>query len=190
MEEYFDTETYLDEMQKSFEKAIDFMQNEFSSIRAGRANPRILDKILVDYWGSPTPINQMASISIPEARVLAISVWDQSALRSVVKAIQESDIGINPSDDGKMIRLNFPMLTEEKRKSIVKDVKGIAENSKVALRNARRECLDTFKEMKKDNVLSEDDFSSLEKEVQKILDNNIKNIDTMVERKEKEVMEI
>lgn len=190
MEEFFDTETYLDEMNVQLSKTLDYLKGEYANIRAGRANPHILDRIKVDYYGTPTPINQMANISIPEARMMVISVWDASALKSVSKAIQENDIGINPSDDGRIIRLVFPQLTAEKRKEIVKDIKIIAENSKVNMRNSRRDCLDTFKEMKKVGLISEDELASLEKEVQKLLDSNIAMVDTIFQSKEKEVLEI
>ena len=181
---------YLDTMKEDLEKALAYLRGEFVSIRAGRANPHILDKILVDYYGVPTPINQMANVSVPEARMLCISVWDQSALKSVSKAIMESDIGITPSDDGKMIRLVFPMLTEERRKDLCKQVKTLAEQTKVNMRNARRDTLDLFKSMKKDGQVSEDEYAQVEKDVQKQLDAYIAKIDEELASKEKEIMEI
>ena len=184
----------VNEAKKDYEenlvKALDHLKNEYLVIRAGRANPHILDKVVVEYYGVPTPLNQMANISVPEARMLMISVWDQSQLKEVSKAIQMADLGVNPSDDGKVIRLIFPALTEERRKEIVKQVKKLCEDSKVVMRNARRDCLDFFKQMKKDNEISEDEFSSLETEVQKIQDKYIALCDKTCADKEKEVMEI
>ena len=171
-------------------KAINHLESEFNLVRAGRANPHILDKVTVEYYGSLTPLNQMGNISVPEARVLQINIWDQSQIKNVSKAISEANLGVNPIDDGKTIRLIFPALTEERRKEIVKQVKKIAEDSKVAVRNARRDCLDVFKSMKKEGEITEDDLAFCEKEVQKITDNYINKIDERTEEKEKEVMEI
>lgn len=180
----------MDMMKDDFDKAIFHLKCEFQSIRAGRANPHILDKIVVDYYGVPTPINQMANVSVPEARMLVISVWDQSQVRNVSKAISMSDIGITPNDDGKVIRLIFPALTEERRKEIVKQVKKIGEETKVVIRNARRDALDEYKQMKKNNELSEDELAGLEKDVQKVTDDFIATIDSLSSAKEKEVLEI
>lgn len=176
--------------EQDLKKAIDHLISEYQVIRAGRANPHILDKVSVEYYGVPTPLNQMANISVQEARVLAINVWDQSQLKAVTKALQEADIGVNPSDDGRVIRLVFPALTEERRKEIVKQVKKLCEETKVVLRNARRDCLDMFKQMKKDNEISEDEYANLEEEVQKIQDKYIAMCDEESANKEKEVMEI
>lgn len=180
----------LEIMKDEFEKAINHLKSEFQAVRAGRANPHILDKVVVDYYGQPTPINQMANISVPEARMLLISVWDQSQVRNVSKAISMSDIGITPNDDGKVIRLIFPALTEERRKEIVKQVKKLAEETKVVIRNARRDALDEFKQMKKNNEVSEDELSGLEKDVQKLTDEFVSQIDLLSVSKEKEVLEI
>ena len=178
------------EYEDNIQKTIEHFKGELSTIRAGRANPHILDKIAVDYYGTLTPLNQMANISVPEARMLLISVWDQSQVREVSKAIQAADIGVTPSDDGKVIRLIFPALTEERRKEIVKQVKKLCEETKIVLRNARRDCLDMYKQMKKDNEISEDEYASLEDDVQKIQDKYIAICENECSEKEKEVMEI
>ena len=180
----------LDSYKVDNEKVANHIKSELASVRAGRANPHILDKIVVDYYGSPTPINQMANISVPEARMIVISVWDQSQLKNISKAIVAADLGIMPSDDGRVIRLVFPMLTEEKRRELVKQVKKICEDGKVALRNNRRDTLDLFKQMKKDSEISEDDYADLEDEVQKIIDGACRLMDELASKKEKEVMEI
>ncbi len=178
------------DFKKDLEKAYTHQGDEYAIIRAGRANPHILDRIFVDYYGSPTPINQMANLSVPEARVLAISVWDQSQVKNVSKAILMSDIGITPQDDGKIIRLIFPQLTEERRREISKQVRKIAEDTKIAMRNARRDALDMFKDMKKEGDLSEDEFSGCEKEIQKILDAYNGKVDLLSADKEKEIMQV
>ena len=183
-------EEKLLEYEEEIEKALNHQINEYSMIKAGRANPHILDKITVDYYGAPTPIKQMANISVSEGRILNIAVWDVSQIKNVTKAILASDIGINPSDDGKIIRLVFPQLTEERRREIVKDIKKIAEDSKVPMRNARRDILDFFKDEKKNGNISEDDYSSYEKDVQKTLDDAISKVDSNFAVKEKEVLEI
>ena len=171
-------------------KAHDHLLNEYQMIRAGRANPHILDRVMVDYYGAMTPLNQMANIQVQEARVLAINVWDQSQLKNVEKAIQLADLGVQPTDDGKIIRLVFPALTEERRKEIVKQVKKLCEETKVTMRSARRDCLDMYKQMKKDNSISEDEYNNLEDDVQKLQDKYISMCDSSCEAKEKEVMEI
>ena len=171
-------------------KTISALNSEFNSIRAGRANAAVLDPIRVDYWGVPTPINQMAAISVAEARILVIQPWDKSALKLIEKAIQASDLGINPQNDGSVLRLNFPPLTEERRKQLVKDVKNTAEGSKVAIRNLRREAIDKLKKMKKDSEITEDDLKDGEEEVQKITDDFIKQVDKVAEKKEEEIMAI
>ena len=171
-------------------KTINALQTEYGAIRAGRANPQILDKVTVDYYGSMTPINQLASVSATEARVLTIQPWDKSVLKAIEKAILTSDIGINPQNDGSVIRLTFPPLTEDKRKEIVKDIQKIAENSKVAARSVRRDCIEKLKAMKKASEIKEEDRKDGEKEIQKITDNAIKDIDTISDAKQKEIMEI
>ena len=176
--------------EEDLKKAIEHLKSEYLVVRAGRANPHILDKVVVEYYGVPTPINQMANISVPEARMILVNVWDQTQLREVSKAIQAADLGVTPSDDGKVIRLVFPALTEERRKEIVKQVKKICEETKIVLRNARRDCLDIYKQMKKDNELSEDEYATLEDEVQKIQDKYVAMCDKECDAKEAEVMEI
>ncbi len=171
-------------------KSISALNSEYNSIRAGRANPAVLDPIRVDYWGVPTPVNQMAAVSVAEARILVIQPWDKSALKLIEKAIQASDIGINPQNDGTVIRLAFPPLTEERRKSLVKDVKATAENAKVAIRNIRRDALEKLKAMKKNSEITEDDLKFGEGEVQKITDDFIKQVDAVSSAKEAEIMEI
>ena len=171
-------------------KTISALQTEYAAIRAGRANPQILDKITVDYYGSMTPINQLASVSATEARVLTVQPWDKSVLKAIEKAIQTSDIGINPQNDGSVIRLTFPPLTEDRRKELVKDIQKIAENSKVAARSIRRDCIEKLKAMKKASEITEDDLKDGEKEIQKITDNIIKEIDDISAAKQKEIMEI
>ncbi len=190
MEELFDSKDYIDEMKEQCEKIANYLKSEFQNIRAGRANPHILDRISVEYYGTMTPLNQISNITVPEARMLVITPWDQSVVKATVKALQESDIGINPSDDGKVIRLVFPMLTEERRKEIVKQVKQLAEAQKVNMRNARRDCLEHLKALKKNGDISEDEFGGLEKKVQALLDDYIAKIDDVLANKEKEIMEI
>lgn len=185
-----DIKELIDSSKEDMAKTIVYLKNEYLTLRAGRANPHILDKIAVDYYGVMTPINQMANISVPEARMLVVSVWDQSQLRNVSKAIMQADLGVNPMDDGKVIRIVFPMLTEERRKEIVKSVKTLAENAKISLRSTRRDCLDIFKQMKKDGEISEDDLSGIEKDVQKLVDTFNTQIDEVCAVKEKEIMEI
>ena len=172
------------------QKSIDALNNEYASIRAGRANPAILDKIKVEYYGTPTPINQLGNVSVPEARTLLIQPWDASVLKEIEKEIQKSDIGINPTNDGKVIRLNFPPLTEERRKALVKDVSKIAENAKVSVRNIRRDGIDKIKALKKDNKITEDDVKEAEDKIQKITDKFVKNIDDIAKDKEKEILTV
>ena len=171
-------------------KTVNALISEYGAIRAGRANPQILDKVTVDYYGTPTPINQLASVSATEARVLTIQPWDKSVLKGIEKAIQTSDIGINPQNDGSVIRLTFPPLTEDRRKEIVKDIQKIGKNSKVAVRGIRRDCIEKLKAMKKASEITEDDLKDGEKEIQKITDNIIKEIDEISAAKQKEIMEI
>lgn len=176
--------------QEEIEKAINHQLNEYLVIRAGRANPHILDKVYIDYYGVPTPIKNMASITVPEARILAISVWDQSQMKNVSKAISAADLGVTPNEDGKVIRLIFPMLTEERRKEIVKSIKKIAEDSKVAVRGARRDAMDMIKELEKSGEISEDDKATFEEQIQKLIDVACDKIDDNYKAKEKEIMEI
>ena len=187
-------ESMVKEVLASYEqdlsKALDHLIGEYQVIRAGRANPHILDKVVVEYYGVPTPLNQMANINVQEARILAVNVWDVSQLKNVSKAIQAADLGVQPTDDGKVIRLIFPALTEERRKEIVKQVKKLAEETKVTMRNARRDCLDLFKQMKKDSEISEDEYAGLEEDVQKLQDKYTASCDKESADKEKEVMEI
>ena len=175
---------------EKMEKSINSLKYEYNSIRAGRANAAVLDRISVDYYGSPTPNNQMAAISVPEPRVLAIQPWDMSALSLIEKAILASDIGINPSNDGRIIRLVFPALTEERRKQLSKDVSKFAEDAKVAVRQIRRDCIEKIKTMKKNSEITEDDQKRGEDKLQKITDEFVKRIDEIADAKTKEIMEI
>lgn len=179
-------ETYKSKMQKS----LDVMKQDFAAIRAGRANPAVLDKLTVEYFGSAMPVNQIASISSPEPRILAIQPWDVSALKLIEKAIQTSDIGINPQNDGKVIRLLFPQLTEERRKELTRDVKKTAEETKIAVRNIRRDAVDAFKKQQKASEITEDDLKQLEKDIQDLTDKFCKQVDEEAAHKEKELLEI
>ena len=172
------------------EKTIDVMKSEFNTIRAGRANAAVLDKITVDYYGAPTPIQQIASISTPEPRMLAIQPWDSSALKLIEKAILASDLGINPTNDGKVIRLVFPELTEERRRDLVKQIKKMGEDTKVAQRNVRRDAMDGLKKLKNDKTISEDEYSAGEKEVEKLVSDAVGRVESLVAAKEKEIMTI
>ena len=171
-------------------KTIGVLERDYKSIRAGRANASVLDRITVDYYGCPTPIQQMAAVSVPEPRVLLIQPWDASTLKEIEKAILTSDIGINPQNDGRVIRLAFPQLTEERRKEIVKDVRKTAEENKVALRNTRRDAREKLKAMKKNNEITEDDVTNGEKKIQNLTDKYCKEADELAAAKEKEIMEI
>lgn len=171
-------------------KTLAVLERDYKSIRAGRANASVLDRVTVDYYGCPTPVQQMAAVSIPEPRTLVIQPWDASTLKEIEKAILTSDIGINPQNDGRVIRLSFPPLTEERRKEIVKDVKKTAEDSKVAVRNTRRDALDKLKGLKKANSITEDDEANGEKKIQNLTDKYCKEIDELAALKEKEIMEI
>ena len=175
---------------EKMEKSISNMQQNFAAIRAGRANPAVLDRLTVDYYGTPTPIQQVGTISVSEARTLVIQPWEKSLLKEIEKAIQASDIGINPANDGIVIRLTFPMLTEERRKEICKQIKKNGEETKVAVRNIRRVVNDELKALKKDNQLTEDDLKDCETEIQKITDDAIKRIDDLVKEKETEILSI
>ena len=180
----------LDSTKERMEKALDNLVKNFGGVRAGRASPTILDKISVDYYGVPTPIAQMATVSVPEGHTIQIAPWDANMLNAIVKAIQTSDLGINPQNDGKTVRLNFPPLTEERRRELSKEVKGMGEDAKVAVRNIRRDALDRLKNQKKNNELTEDDLSSAEKKVQDLTDQYVREIDGLIAGKEKEIMEI
>lgn len=175
---------------EKMEKTLNYLKGDLAAIRAGRANPAVLDKITVDYYGTPTLINQMAAVSVAEARVLVIQPWDASSLKDIEKAIQASDIGINPANDGRCLRIAFPQLTEERRVELVKQVKKMGEDSKVAIRSIRRDAIEKFKTMKKDNELTEDDQKLLEDEIQKVTDNRVKEIDDAIKAKEAEILEI
>ena len=177
-------------IEEKMKKTISVLEEQLGGIRAGRANPKILDKITVDYYGTPTPINQMANIMVPEARMITIQPWDASMLKEIEKEIQKSDIGINPNNDGKVIRLVFPELTEERRKELVKEIKKIAEDSKVAIRSIRRDGMDEFKTKQKNNEITEDDLRDAEDKIQKLTDKYVENIENICEAKEKEVMSV
>lgn len=172
------------------EKTIEVMKHEFNTIRAGRANVAVLDKITVDYYGAPTPIQQIASVSTPEPRMLAIQPWDASALKLIEKAILASDLGINPTNDGKIVRLLFPQLTEERRRDLTREVKHMAEGGKVAIRNIRRDAIDHFKKAQKASEITEDELKLLEKEMQELTDKYVKEVDVESSAKEKELMEL
>ena len=172
------------------EKTLDALTNEFSTIRAGRANPHVLDKIRVDYYGSPTPIQQVGNISVPEPRIILIQPWEKSLLKAIEKAIQTSELGINPNNDGTCIRLVFPELTEERRKELAKDVKKKGEASKVAIRNIRRDANDAFKKMEKNDEITEDELKEATDKIQKITDKAIENVDKAVDNKTKEILTV
>ncbi|SBW01749.1 ribosome recycling factor [uncultured Eubacteriales bacterium] len=184
----------MKELNKEFDakmqKTVDVVVSDFASVRAGRANAAVLDRIAVDYYGTPTPINQVASISSPDPRSLAIQPWDTSLLKAIEKAIQTSDLGINPQNDGRVIRLAFPQLTEERRKDLVKQVRKYAEQGKVAVRNIRRDAMDKFKAMEKKAELTEDDLKEYEKDLQDITEKRCKQIDELTEKKETELMAV
>lgn len=179
-----------DDIINKMDKTVGVFENNLAEVRAGRANPAILNKIKIDYYGVPTPISQVAGISVPEARLIVIQPWDLSVLKEIEKEILKSDIGINPNNDGKVIRLNFPELNEERRKEIVKNIKKIAEEAKVAVRSIRRDGIEEFRKKQKDSEITEDDLKVAEDEIQKITDKNIEEIDKILENKEKEVMSV
>lgn len=179
----------LQQYDEKMKKTYEFLEADYAAIRAGRANPHVLDKLRVDYYGTPTPIQQVGNVTVPEARIIQIAPWEKSMIKAIEKAIQTSDIGINPSNDGNVIRLVFPELTEERRKDLVKEVKKKAEEGKVAVRNIRRDGNDAFKKLAKTEV-SEDEIKQLETELQKLTDKYIKDIDTMMEEKSKEIMTV
>ena len=176
--------------EEKMHKSIDSVASDFAAVRAGRANASVLDRIMVDYYGSPTPIQQIAAIASPDARTLLITPWDGSALKGIEKAIQNSDLGINPQNDGKAIRLNFPQLTEERRKELVKQIHKYSEGGKVAVRNIRRDAMDHFKKMEKKSEITEDELKQAEKDLQKLTDDSCKKIDDLLAKKEKELMAV
>ena len=176
--------------EEKMNKTLDSLKNDFGTIRAGRANPRVLDKIRVDYYGTPTPLQQVGNISVPEPRVLVIAPWEKNLIKPIEKAIQTSDLGINPTNDGSVIRLIFPELTEERRKELAKDIKKKGDNAKVALRNIRRDGNDAFKKAEKAGEISEDDQEELENKIQKLTDKMVEKIDKAVEAKTKEIMTV
>lgn len=182
--------TSYKDVEDKMNKAISVLKEELAGLRAGRANPAILDRVTVDYYGVPTPINQLGSVSVPEARVIIIQPWDAKILKDIEKSIQKSDIGINPNNDGKVIRLVFPILTEERRKELTKSVKKHGEDSKVAIRSIRRDAIERFKAQKKISEITEDDLKDAEEDIQKMTDKYIIDIDWIIELKDKEIMEV
>ena len=180
----------LDITKEKMSKSLNSLGNELASIRAGRANPAILDKVMVDYYGAPTPINQMAAISVAEARILVIQPWDATSLKAIEKAILASDVGITPTNDGKALRLAFPQLTEERRKDLCKSIKKYGEECKVAIRSIRRDSIEKFKAMKKNSEISEDDMKDCVKKVQDLTDKFCADVDKEIAAKEKEIMSI
>ena len=177
---------YEDKMEKS----LDVLLDEYASIRAGRANPHVLDRLRIDYYGTPTPIQQVGNVTVPEARMIVIQPWEKSLLKEIEKAILVSDLGINPTNDGNVIRLVFPELTEERRKDLAKDVKKKGEGAKVAIRNIRRDAMDKFKDLKKKSEMTEDEVKDAEQQIQKITDKYVKEIDGIVAKKGKELAEV
>ena len=180
----------LNKFEEKMTKTMSVFEENLAEIRAGRANPAILNKIMIDYYGTPTPINQVAGISVPEARLIVIQPWDGSILKEIEKEILKSDIGINPNNDGKVIRLSFPELTEERRKEIVKDIRKMAEEAKVAVRSIRRDAIDEAKKAQKDSEISEDELKSAEDNIQQLTDKYVAKVDEILGAKEKEVMSI
>ena len=179
----------LQQYEDKMKKTIEFLETDFSSIRAGRANPHVLDKLRVDYYGTPTPIQQVGNVTVPEARIIQIAPWDKSLIKAIEKAILTSDLGLNPNNDGSVIRLIFPELSEERRKDLVKDVRKKAEEGKVAIRNIRRDGNDSLKKLGKADV-SEDEIKQLEDQIQKATDKYIKEVDALLEKKSKEIMTV
>jgi len=179
-----------DSIKEKMEKTLNVFDNSLAEIRAGRANPAVLNKIKIDYYGVPTPISQVAGISVPEARLIVIQPWDLGVLKEIEKEILKADIGINPNNDGKVIRLNFPELNEERRKEIVKNIKKIAEEAKIAIRSIRRDGIEEFKKKQKDSEVTEDELKVAEDEIQKLTDKYVDEIDSLLEKKENEVMSV
>jgi ribosome recycling factor len=184
------TKKILAEAEEKMKKAISVVRSEFGTVRTGRASVSLLDRIMVDYFGTPTPLNQLATVSAPEARLLMIQPWDKSILSNVEKAVLQSDLGLTPSNDGTFIRLPIPQLTEERRRDLVKVVKGLAEEGRVSIRNIRREANETLKAAEKRHEISEDDLYRMEEQVQKLTDRYIKEVDEMLTHKEKEITEV
>ena len=180
----------LDTYETALKKAVDGYKTHILNIRAGRANPHILDKVMVDYYGTPTPLNQMGSITVPEAKMIVVSIWDGSALKAAEKAIVDANIGITPNNDGKVLRLVFPDLTEERRQALVKELKQVTENAKVTLRNHRRDANEGLKKLKKDNLITEDDVKALEKDVDKMLNDFVAVVDKAYKDKEGEILNV
>ncbi len=180
----------LNQFEEKMSKSVEALVSEYASIRAGRANPHILDKLKVDYYGTPTPFQQVANISVPEARMLQIQPWEASLIKEIEKAILNSDLGLVPNNDGKVVRITFPELTEDRRKELVKDIKKKAENAKVAVRNIRRDANDAFKKQNKANEISDDEAKQLEAEIQKLTDKYVAEIDETMESKSKEIMTV
>ncbi|MBQ2982312.1 MAG: ribosome recycling factor [Lachnospiraceae bacterium] len=180
----------LNQFEEKMSKSVEALVSEYASIRAGRANPHILDKLKVDYYGTPTPFQQVANISVPEARMLQIQPWEASLIKEIEKAILNSDLGLVPNNDGKVVRITFPELTEDRRKELVKDIKKKAENAKVAVRNIRRDANDAFKKQNKANEISDDEAKQLEAEIQKLTDKYVAEIDDTMESKSKEIMTV
>lgn len=180
----------FEKTESKMQKSIGHLEEEYAAVRAGRANPAVLDKIMVNYYDTPTPINQLAAVAVSEARVLTIQPWDMSVLRMIEKAIQTSDLGVNPQNDGKVIRLVFPPLNEERRRELAKDISKLCEEAKVAVRAIRRDAIEKLKEMKKAGDITEDDLKQAEKKTQDLTDKYVKNADACFQRKEKEIMEI
>ena len=178
------------QIEEKMEKTISILEENFTEIRAGRANPAILNKVKVDYYGVPTPVNQVAGISVPEARMIVIQPWDTNILKEIEKAILVADIGINPNNDGKVIRLNFPELTEERRKEIVKDIKKLSEEAKIAVRSIRRDAMDLAKKEQKDGNMTEDEEKQAEDKIQQLTDKKVAIIDDMSAKKEKEILSV
>ena len=178
------------ELSDKMDKTVRVLKEDYSAIRAGRANPHILDKVVVDYYGTPTPINNMANVSVPEARLLVISPWDKSQLKAIERAILAANIGINPNNDGHVIRLVFPELTEERRRSTVKEAKTLVEESKIVMRNARRDAIDDLKKIQKSSVITEDDLKNYTEDVDKHLSKNTDEVDRLFKEKEQEILSI
>ena len=177
-------------LEEKMNKSIDYLKDELSNIRAGRANPAILNKVMVDYYGMQTPINQVGTISVPEARQILVTPWNRSVIVAVEKAIQKADLGVNPINDGNAIRIVFPELTEDRRKELSKEVKAIGEDAKVAIRNTRRDAMDEVKASQKSSEITEDELKNLEDKIQKITDKFIANVESIISEKEKEIMEV
>ena len=184
------TKKDYDDIEAKMQKCIDNLQENLNTIRAGRANPHVLDKITVDYYGAPSPLNAVANIQVPEARMITLAPWDPKMLRDIEHAIQASDLGINPTNDGNVVRLTFPQLTEDRRKELAKEIKGLGEKAKVTVRNVRRDTMEKLKKMKKNSEITEDELADAEKKVQKITDGFCDDIDKAVADKEKEIMTV